>query len=198
MSVSGNQPTVPLAGQDGMTLIEILIALVIIGIGLVAVAAVIPLSSYGIQEGNQMSTAIFLAEQRLEQVRGLQWTGPPTPTTVDCLGTSANLALGYPDSSGAWAAAGSAPSGFASCTSPPNLADQTPASNSLAPPYRNYARQIRIQDCASNACFAGSDNTLRLVTVRVSYVPLQGVGGGGSGSTTPPHFVDLKLLVTRR
>ena len=59
--------TRPLADTRGMTLAEILVALVIISIGLVGLASVVPLSSWGIQEGNQMTTSVFLADRLEEQ-----------------------------------------------------------------------------------------------------------------------------------
>ncbi len=49
--------------ERGMTLAEVLIAVAIIGVGLVALSSAIPLAAYGIQEGNQLSTATFLANQ---------------------------------------------------------------------------------------------------------------------------------------
>ncbi len=69
--------------QRGMTLAEILIAVVIIGVGLVALSSAIPLAAYGIQEGNQLSTATFLANQRLEQMRNAQWTACPEVDKLD-------------------------------------------------------------------------------------------------------------------
>ena len=60
--------------QRGMTLAEVLVALPIITIGLLALLSAIPLSTYATQEGRQTSTATFLANQRLEQVRNASWT----------------------------------------------------------------------------------------------------------------------------
>ena len=79
-----------LTDDRGMTVAEILVALVIISIGLLGLASVVPISSYGIQEGNQMSTAAFLAEQRLEQVKTAVWEAQPA---VDCLGVSSNASF---------------------------------------------------------------------------------------------------------
>src|SRR5688572_17148749 len=73
--------------ERGLTLAEILVAVAILGIGLVGLAVVVPIASYGVQEGSQLSTATFLAEQRLEQIRNAPWTGTPAN---DCVGTGAN------------------------------------------------------------------------------------------------------------
>src|SRR5260370_20383702 len=67
------------ADQAGMSLAEILIACVIIAIGLVGLLSAVPTASYGIQEGRQLSTAAFLANQRLEQVRNAQCVQCPAP-----------------------------------------------------------------------------------------------------------------------
>ena len=73
--MTGDRTMRRLTGNNlGMTLVEILIAIGIIGVGLAALASVIPVSSYGIQEGNQLSTSTFLANQRLEQVRNGRWS----------------------------------------------------------------------------------------------------------------------------
>ena len=60
--------------ERGLTLAEILVALAVLGLGLVGLAVVIPVSSYGVQEGNQLSTAAFLAEQMVERTRAVAWT----------------------------------------------------------------------------------------------------------------------------
>ncbi len=79
------------ASQRGMTVAEVLIASAIIGTGLVALSAAIPLASYGLQEGSQLSTASFLATQRIEQVRNARWeAGPPL---TDDLGWLHDVAL---------------------------------------------------------------------------------------------------------
>ena len=80
--------------ERGMTVAEVLIAVVIIGVGLVALSSAIPLAAYGIQEGNQLSTATFLANQRLEQIRNAAWQAArpapavPAVAAVDKLGVA--------------------------------------------------------------------------------------------------------------
>lgn len=55
--------------QQGMTLVEVLVAAVLISLGLVAVAATFPVATSGVETGRQESTAAFLAEQQVEKLR---------------------------------------------------------------------------------------------------------------------------------
>ena len=155
--------------ERGMTLAEILVAIGIIGVGLAALASAIPLSTYGIQEGSQLSTATFLANQRLEQVRNARWTESPA---VDEVGVSA------------------------SSTSAPQSGGTTtfPDESAVASPYAQYARQVRITDCGTGAgCQSIVSAKLRQITVTVSYRPLTGVG---QASAVKPVLVTM--LIARR
>lgn len=58
-----------LAEEQGLTLAEVLAALLVLSIGLVAMVSVLPLAGSGIREGEHRSGAAFLALQRLEDVR---------------------------------------------------------------------------------------------------------------------------------
>ena len=58
-------------GEAGFTLAEILVACAIISIGLVAVATGFGFGVDGVEAGRQQSTAVFLAEQRIEQAKEL-------------------------------------------------------------------------------------------------------------------------------
>src|SRR3989338_9102009 len=107
------------ADQAGMSLAEILVACVIIAVGLVGLLSAVPTASYGIQEGRQLSTATFLANQRLEGVRNAQWTQCPAADTV---GVSASVSV--------------APTSGALITFP----DEGP----VAAPYGHYTRAVSI------------------------------------------------------
>jgi type II secretory pathway pseudopilin PulG len=175
------QHMAPFCDQRGMTLVEILIAVVVIMIALLGLASGIPIASYGIQEGTQLTTATFLANQRLEQVKATAWAGaavpatcPPSAPDVDNLGKSP------------------------SPTSAPQKCDGTPAfpdENPVAAPYTQYTRQVRITDCSVTPCETITDAGLRQVTITVSYSPMTGVGVAASGST---KSAVVTMLVTRR
>ena len=154
-----------LGNARGLTLAEILVATAVIAIGLVGLAVVVPVASYGVQEGNQLSTATFLAEQRIEQARNRPWTLTPAN---DCLGVSAGNAQVQP----------TIPAGGA-CTTPAlgagtaTFADENPVTG-----FTGYSRTTWIWDCATVDC-AGLTTpgaSMRLITVTVSYRPLTGAG----------------------
>ncbi|HEX7785187.1 MAG TPA: prepilin-type N-terminal cleavage/methylation domain-containing protein [Methylomirabilota bacterium] len=55
--------------QQGLTLPEVLAALTVLSIGLLAMISLLPVAASGIHQGAHRSGAIFLASERLEQVR---------------------------------------------------------------------------------------------------------------------------------
>jgi Tfp pilus assembly protein PilV len=157
--------------QRGMTLAEVLVALPIIMIGLLALLSAIPLSSYATQEGKLTSTATFLANQRLEQVRNAQWSAIPV---VDQLGVSAS--------------ASAAPLAGGTTT----FADEVP----MASPYTAYQRRVRITDCGTGGGCAGiTTSSMRLITVTVSYTPLSATG---VNAIPGPRSVAVNMLVAQR
>jgi hypothetical protein len=138
------------------------LATAIIGIGLAALAAAIPIAAYGIHEGNHLSTATFLANQRLEQIRNAAWEqGTPC---ADKVGVSASATVA-PTSTCAGAAV--------------TFADETP----LAAPYASHSRTTRITSCGVGAgCNGIVHGDLRQVTVTVTYQPMTGMGLSPTGT----------------
>ena len=153
------------ADQAGMSLAEILIACVIIAVGLVGLLSAVPTASYGIQEGRQLSTATFLANQRLEQVRNATWVQCPAVAASDTLGLSAT--------------ATSAPTSGGLTTFP----DENP----MVAPYGGYSRTVRITSVQpADACPGGSWGAnigLRQVVVTVSYRASTATGLSAAGAT---------------
>ena len=169
--------------ERGLTLAEILVATVVISIGLVGLAVVIPLSSYGVHEGNAMSTATFLAEQRLEEVRNASWT--TTPAANDCLGIGAGA---EPTSTPCARTQPTACTRGTACT--------TCADDGAVTGYAGYSRNVRITDCGTTTC-AGVLNAaaMRLIRVTVSYKPISGVGATGAGAQ---KSAVLEMIMSRR
>jgi prepilin-type N-terminal cleavage/methylation domain-containing protein len=166
------------ADERGMTLVEIMIAVAIMGVGLAALAQVIPLAAYGIHEGNHLSTATFLANQRLEQMRHARWEDGALPcgpgAAMDQLGVSAS-ATAAPITTCAGGAV--------------TFPDEVP----LAAPYDRFSRTARVTTCGAGlGCNGIVDDDLRQVTVTVTYRPMTGIGlspAGTNKATTVSMYV---------
>jgi prepilin-type N-terminal cleavage/methylation domain-containing protein len=183
--------------ERGFTLAELLVAVVVIAVGLVGLATVMPLAGYGIQQGNQLSTATFLAQQRLELVRNATWTGAlyPSPlpagwtAPVDCVGTSAGTAAPTTTTCNV-----SPCSNGASCTT---FADES--STSIAG-FTGYSRTVRITDCGVAPGCGASPNAIvssnaKMAVVTVTFTPSTGVGAAAAGQV---FTVSLDLVVSQR
>ncbi|HEX7786773.1 MAG TPA: prepilin-type N-terminal cleavage/methylation domain-containing protein [Methylomirabilota bacterium] len=170
-----------LSDQHGMTLAEVLVALPIITIGLLALLSAIPIATYATADGNQTSTATFLANQRLEQVRNARWSAtcqvnPATGLVIPGAGTVI-------DKVGVSASSTEAPKDPAAVVT---FADENP----VAAPYTAYSRQVRITDSvvAAPTCTAAgvlSGTGVRQVTVTVRYRPLSATGSSAVSGTRP-------------
>ena len=166
-----------LSNERGITVAEVLAAAGILGLGLAALLSVVPVASYAVQDGNQTSTATYLAQQRLEQVRNATWTA-----TTDCVGLSAP-----PTSAPAPSPAGTCGGGVL-VTFPDEATLQG---------FAQYARSVRIRDCGDLANFAACGNVtssaVRLVTVTVNYRPTSAAGVSNVNTS-----VILEWLVAQR
>jgi prepilin-type N-terminal cleavage/methylation domain-containing protein len=169
-----------LKNERGLTLAEILVAVAIIGLGLVGLAVVIPVSSYGVQEGNQLSTATFpgradgraRARVGLDQLAGggLPRAFPagnaaPVPTGATCVGAAAPTATQFPDETSAAGVSG----------------------------YPRYTRIVRVTNCGATPCAGVTDAGMRLVQVTVTYTPLS-----AAGVSPTPKTVMLEWLVSQK
>ena len=177
--------------QRGMTLAEVLVALPIITIGLLALLSAIPLSTYATQEGRQTSTATFLANQRLEQVRNAQWSG--TCQVDGATGLVIAGAAVVTDKVGVSASSTAAPRD-------PSPAVTFADESAVAAPYTGYSRQVRITDSvvAAPTCDAAgvmSGTGIRQVTVTVSYTPLSATG---TNAVSGARSVSVTMQVAQR
>ena len=163
-----------LFNERGITVAEVLIASAILGVGLAALMGVVPVATYAVQDGNQTSTATFLAQQRLEQVRNAGWTG-----AGDCVGLSAGGSAPAPSPAGSC--------GATVVTFPDEAA---------VAGFPQYARTVRIRECeAAHQAKCGTimNPALRLITVTVSYRPISAAGGSSANTS-----VTLEWLVAQR
>lgn len=177
--------------QRGMTLAEVLVALPIITIGLLALLSAIPLSTYATQEGRQTSTATFLANQRLEQVRNAQWSATCQVDTAT--GLVIPGAAVVTDQIGVSASSTAAPQN-------PSPAVTFADESSLAAPYTGYSRQVRITNSVAPAptCDAAgvmSGTGIRQVTVTVGYTPLSATGTNAISGT---RSVSVTMQIAQR
>lgn len=164
--------SVILRDSAGLTVVEVLIAVGVITVGLVALIAAMPLGISLIGESNRKTTATFLAQQRMEQMKNARWTVAPPDT------------LGGAGSNGTAAVAQWADQPYDTIVVP----DTQPYANVCMPTaqpgfacYPGFRREVRIADCSVVACSgiavgAVGANTMRQVTVTVFFRPLAGTG----------------------
>ena len=163
---------IPLRDERGITVAEVLIAAAILALGLAALMSVVPVATYGVQDGAQTSTATFLAQQRMEEIRAATWDA-----TTDCVGLSAS------------AASAPAPSPAGTC----GATTTTFADEASVTSFTQYARQVRITDCGVTACGSVTNSAMRLVTVTVTYRPLSAAGGSSANTS-----VTLEWLIAQQ
>ena len=79
--------------QRGATLIEVVVALVILSLGILAVGQLFPVGSRTQLQDRLMTSASYLAQEKLEQLGRLQWNDPELtlgthPATPEPVGDS--------------------------------------------------------------------------------------------------------------
>ena len=172
--------------ERGFTVAEVLLATVIVALAFVWLASIIPIASYGVQEGNQSSTATFLADQKLELARNVPWSTAPSN---DCLGISASATVAPNVPAGGTCTLGTTT--VAAGGALPWFADERA---SAIPGFSGYSRTVRVTDCGvAPGCAGITNSAMRLVAVIVSYIPLT-----GTGSAPGPKSVTQTMVVTQR
>lgn len=156
--------------QRGLTMAELLVALFLITIALTGLAQAIQGSATLLNQSNVRTKAVFLAQQRLEEVKNrVWWVGPPAQ---DTLGVSADAT-----------------------TAPSTFPDQ--AYGSITG-YPNHRRTVRIIDC-SVAPGCGSpavqSAALRQVTVSVFFTAFVAAGATSAASEESSN---ITTLISRR
>jgi hypothetical protein len=168
------------ADQRGVTIAETMVAVGVVGLGLAGLASLVPVASHALLAGQQVSTATFLAEQRLEQVRRAAWSSGPER---DCLGISPN-GFSVPTSATCTRPAVGGDTACAEGVSCHTFPDEPSVVG-----FAGYERTTRVSDCqTATSCGEvadlGQDPTLRLVTVTVTYLPPTALATGAPFSST--------------
>lgn len=173
--------------QRGFTVAEVLVAAVIVSLAFVALATIVPIATYAVQEGYQLSNATFLADQKLEQIKNLPWVGTPAN---DCLGVSASST-----------AAPTVPAGQSCSLGATNVAAggalpwEADESSTAIANFNGHSRQVRVTDCGAGAgCMGIVNSGMRLVTVTVSYTPVSISGTAASGTKS----YTVSMIISQR
>jgi hypothetical protein len=158
-----------LRSARGITVAEVIVALSIVAVGLLGLMAAMPLSLSHIAEANRKTTAAFLGQQRLEQVKNARWTAVPAVDNLGGGGSNGEAAVGqWPD-------------------------EATVAG------YPAYQRQVRVRDCSvapgCGIAVHATLGTLRQVTVTVSFARMTGIG---TLNTAALETVQLVTYVARQ
>lgn len=170
--------------QAGLTLVEIIAALGITLVGLIALVAAMPLFSSHVVEAKFKTTAVFLAQHGLEQIKNARWQAqsPPAPAVpvraaVDTFG-------------------GAGSDGTQEIAAWPDEGYNTITINGTQ--YPLYRRTVRITDCSvAPGCPLPVDPnlaSLRQVTVTVLFRPMTGAGTIGAAESS----VQVTSLIAQR
>src|SRR5215470_15783687 len=171
----------------GFTLPEVLLAAMIIIIAFTTLLSVIPYSSASVQSGNQISTATFLANQKLEEAKNVPWGTAPAN---DCLGLSANATSAPTVPAGQTCTLGGPV--IAAGAALPWAADQD---STAITNFNGYSRTIRVADCSAvGSCFPLiGDPGMRRVIVSVTFQPMT-----TSSTAAATKTVTLSMIVAQR
>ena len=149
-----------MTNQRGFTLVEVLLAAFLMTIGLVGLLSVVPVGTFATSDGYRLSTATFLANQKLEEVRNMPWRSAPAN---DCLGISSTATSAPTVPAGGTCTLGATTVNANGAL--PWFTDQSSISG-----FQGYSRNVRITNCGVGAgCGGVVDATLRNVVVTVTY-----------------------------
>ena len=66
----------PSRDQRGMSLIELMIALVVLSVGILAVGGLFPAASRSQQQAKMTNSANYYAQEKIEELSGMNWIDP--------------------------------------------------------------------------------------------------------------------------
>jgi type IV pilus assembly protein PilV len=81
----------PISVEEGFTLIEIMIALVVMSIGLTALAAVQISAIRGNAFSKRMTTAVSIADEKIEQIKSIQYANIISESSIQITQSNMNF-----------------------------------------------------------------------------------------------------------
>ncbi|HYX70201.1 MAG TPA: prepilin-type N-terminal cleavage/methylation domain-containing protein, partial [Terriglobales bacterium] len=81
----------PRSSASGMTLIELMIAMVVLAVGLIAIANVVAIAIANNNRNRMDTTSTMLSEMVLEQIQSVPATSNVVLTVTDCAGNVLNI-----------------------------------------------------------------------------------------------------------
>jgi hypothetical protein len=175
-----------MTNERGFTLVEVLLAAFLMTVGLVGLLSVVPVGTFATSDGYRLSTATFLANQKLEEVRNMPWRSAPVN---DCLGLSASASAAPTVPAGATCTLGATTVNANGAL--PWFADQ---GSTAISGFSGYSRSVRITNCGVGAgCGGVVDATLRNVVVTVTYR-----SGTAVAVSSTDKAVTVGMLVSQR
>jgi Tfp pilus assembly protein PilV len=78
--------------QDGLTIIELMLAMVILAVGILASMSLVIMAINGNFRSKQQSNSVALAQMVTEKIMSIPAWSNPTLTLTDCTGTNFNIA----------------------------------------------------------------------------------------------------------
>jgi type II secretory pathway pseudopilin PulG len=174
-----------MTNERGFTLVEVLLAAFLMTIGLVGLLSVVPVASFAVSDGYRLSVATFLADQKLEEVRHMPWTGIPDN---DCLGLSATTTSAPTVPAGKTCTLGATTVNAGGALT--WFADQGTSGITGFP---GYSRTVRITNCGATPCSGITNANLRKVDVAVTYR-----SGSAIAVSSTDKAVTVTMMVTQR
>ncbi len=154
--------------QSGMSLVDVLMAVFLISVGLVALLSALPFGVSGMETGRQQSTALFLAQDKLERIKAWSLSAAAAPAQQ---GFDTIVAAGPCFTVGAGPCATEDYGTIPSYATYRRVGTATPDPATPAPP----------------------NHTRTLVTVQVFYRPV-----GAQGVSTTERQVTVSTVLARR
>ena len=89
MTTASNPPALPRrrSRERGFSLIELMIAITVLGIGLLSLAGLFPLAMQRVNVGDLESRATFHAQAKIEELKRLSWTALTATAAADTVET---------------------------------------------------------------------------------------------------------------